>query len=280
MFQTVQHLFLSRYGVYVIAFNMLNLSIEHVSETTIENSLSYIRFWFRQIAMAALGAPIIMLGTHLDSLPSVELHKRLSNRLELEFSTTEKAWAFVKHNSSEGPDGLCCFFPVANFHDDPNIGRLRHLIEAFAVEDRISPTDTQGYVHNNVPVSWLAVYDRMREIERRGIAYLHVRPGSEGEGEEGDGAAITAYSLAASCGVFESIASEADRKLVLAAMLSMFTRLGILVYIDEAGLDNVVILNPQVSTFSSLCLADLLFASSPRLYLLNHSFSLDLSVAH
>ena len=232
----MQHLFLSRYGVYVIAFDMCNLCADHVSGKAVENSISYLRFWLRQISMAALGAPILLLGTHKDSLANEEWHAELSQRLLLEFSSSEKAWAHVHVNAEDG----LCFFPVANFSDDRNIGRLRHLIEALAVDDRISPGDEEGYVHSKIPVSWLAVCDRMREMERRGVPYLRVR--AEADVDDGE---ATASSLAASCGVFDLTSSESERNIVLSAMLSLFARLGIVVYIEAAGLSNVVILNPQ-----------------------------------
>ena len=76
VFSPLHPLFLTRYGVYVIVFSMVEMAD---NET---NCLSFLRFWLYSAAVHASGpdgdtAPIIIAGTHKDIVPPHTSHSSL-----------------------------------------------------------------------------------------------------------------------------------------------------------------------------------------------------------
>ena len=232
VFQTVQHLFLSRYGVYVLAFDLTKLRGGSAESAVTKGSLEYLRFWLQQIGMSALGAPLVLLGTHLDTLDGAgrgELGLAAIHEMLLREFSAEPAWATLHNNAEQH----LCFFPVTNRAADRNIVRLRALIEELAENDRIKADDAQSYVNSSIPLSWLRLVDELKRREREeGESHLSRR--------EVD-------AVAQACGVYAHLAISdlTERKILLSKLLVHLTTLGIVVYMEEAGLDDVVILNPQ-----------------------------------
>ena len=225
VFQNVQHLFLSRYGVYVLAFDLTKLVAD---KATVDNSLTYLRYWLRQIGMIAYGAPLILLGTHVDALPDGEKSFNAINDLLLKEFSSEPAWASLQHNNEQS----LCFFPVINEKSDPNISRLRHLIETCVEKDRIVKGDKESYVNLPIPLSWLKLCDELKRLEREGESYIYRDKLEE---------------VAQNCGAFSHLAASdlPSRRLLVSSLLDRFNTLGMVVHINEPGLDDVVVLNPQ-----------------------------------
>lgn len=238
VFQTVQHMFLSRLGVYVIAFDMRKLIVgcpltasTTTNEAVVHSSIVYLRFWFQQISMLALGAPLFIVGTHLDDVRDRAQHLSVSSLLLGEFASID-CWSFVIQNTSND----LTFFPVDNSSkSDPNVDLLRRLINQAALSDPL------GYIDRLIPVSWFKVCDKIKEVERRGSSYLFRDGGSE-----------SIMAIAKECGVLTEI--DSDSRGILSSMLQLFHQLGVVVYYEEFGLDNFVILNPQWLVDLTVCI--------------------------
>jgi len=252
VFQTLQHLFLSRYGVYVIAFDLVKLCRYTATQPVIDNSLSYMQFWLRLIEMSALGAPVVLLGTHLDCLDEalalkgegmnrIEALKEIDNLLISRFSHTQKAWRFVEMTRNKAEELV--FYPVINEGSDYNIIKLRYFIEQLAVDDRVSEEDTCSYVDSKIPVTWLRACDALRDLEKKGVCYVSKMPSSTQQSKEE--VEVSVYDIAEACDMFAEAPSEMDRKTILSAFLHHFNKLGLFLHIDEPGLDDVIILDPQ-----------------------------------
>jgi hypothetical protein len=74
VFQTVQHLYMPRLGVYVLAFKLLDVHME----SRRAEALHYMTFWLRSFDMHAAYhgkdathepyPPLLLIGTHLDEV--------------------------------------------------------------------------------------------------------------------------------------------------------------------------------------------------------------------
>ena len=103
VFYVIHHLFLTKYGLYLIVFNMEDLRGGVEMQ---EKCFKYIRFWLESVSMhtqrkGAVGmflmAPFAIVGTHKDTLPSEADHNEISKTLAEEFGSNE-AWNFLIHN--------------------------------------------------------------------------------------------------------------------------------------------------------------------------------------
>jgi GTPase SAR1 family protein len=98
VFNVIHHLFLTRYGVYALVFNLEQLASPEV--TVREGCLSTLSFWLNSIIMHTYDevtgrtAPIFIVGTHKDVVPSAAEHQRVSELLEQRFGQSV-AWPSV-----------------------------------------------------------------------------------------------------------------------------------------------------------------------------------------
>ena len=69
IFHCLHPLFLGRYGVYLIVFNM-----ERMVGTEAQRAacLKDLRFWLSSVAVHGAGAPVLLVGTHKDKVCSSE----------------------------------------------------------------------------------------------------------------------------------------------------------------------------------------------------------------
>ena len=127
----MQHIFLTRNGVYALVFDMSKLVGPLSSDAIRLNALAFMRFWLRQIHLLAKGAPVVVVGTHKDLVPDAASHVEISNMLDATFGLGDEAeiWRKCERNEDE-EGGELCFFPVDNSDpSDVNITRLRRFIE-------------------------------------------------------------------------------------------------------------------------------------------------------
>ena len=82
VFNAIHHFFLTRFGVYLVAFNMEDLC---GSSEQLKKSLRYLHFWINSVGMhtqyidadgTLKTAPLALVGTHKDKVPSAADHKR------------------------------------------------------------------------------------------------------------------------------------------------------------------------------------------------------------
>jgi GTPase SAR1 family protein len=98
VFNVIHHLFLTRYGVYALVFNLEQLASPDV--TVREGCLSTLSFWLNSIIMHTYDevtgktAPIFIVGSHKDVVPSAAEHQYVSELLEQRFGQSV-AWPSV-----------------------------------------------------------------------------------------------------------------------------------------------------------------------------------------
>jgi GTPase SAR1 family protein len=98
VFNVIHHLFLTRYGVYALVFNLEQLASPDV--TVREGCLSTLSFWLNSIIMHTYDevtgktAPIFIVGSHKDVVPSAADHQHVSELLEQRFGQSV-AWPSV-----------------------------------------------------------------------------------------------------------------------------------------------------------------------------------------
>ena len=114
IFYAVHHLFLTRFGVYLVLFDMRKI----LSPESGKDSLNFIKFWLNSIALYAQetadknkeidenGSPIFLIGSHKDIIDSMEDHKEISDVLTEHFADYIELQN-VQLNSEE--EGLCFF---------------------------------------------------------------------------------------------------------------------------------------------------------------------------
>jgi GTPase SAR1 family protein len=98
VFNVIHHLFLTRYGVYALVFNLEQLTSPYV--TVREGCLSTLSFWLNSIIMHTYDevtgktAPVFIVGSHKDVVPSAAEHQHVSELLERRFGQSV-AWSSV-----------------------------------------------------------------------------------------------------------------------------------------------------------------------------------------
>ena len=242
VFNVIHHLFLTRYGVYTLVFNMEQLVSSDPAVR--ENCLSTLSFWLNSIVMhtwseeAQATAPVFLVGTHKDLVSSPTDHVALSALLEDRFGQSA-AWASVQTNSSDGEKGTVaddgvhsaalqdnegseylsdsehrtpalCFFPVDNRRGrrDTTLASLMRRIEGVI--------DASEYVHAERPLTWLRTMDKLTSSGKTYLSYEEV------------------VEIAEHCGVI------AD---AVPSLLGFLHEMGILMWHDEPSLRDVVILD-------------------------------------
>ena len=140
VFYNFHHLFLTKYGVYLVVFDMRKF----VSEDPVDekDQLSSLKFWLNAIKLHAPDAPILLVGTYMDAV-----RERSLKGVQEILLKTSKLWP--KGVVENVADNLS-FFPVSN---SLNIGihRLRDTIQAV--------TKDQEYLKREVPLRWIRCLD-------------------------------------------------------------------------------------------------------------------------
>ena len=217
VFNVIHPFFLTRFGVYVIAFNMEWLS-SSADPAVKEDCIRYMTHWLNSVIIHTQNekgevAPLLFVGTRKDIITSPAEHQNISTYLYNVFCNSI-AWSYVvENNGAEGPNGRCdlCFFPVNNKlgNRDPTVQKLLGLIE-----DTI---DQSSYVHVERPLSWFQVLDQFKS---RNVPYMSYDEVSE---------------IVISCGI---------PKNRVPTLLRFFHEMGILMWHDEDTLRNVVVFDP------------------------------------
>ena len=185
------------------------------------DAVAYIKHWVNCIAFHAPGAPIVFVGTCKDMVNSkTEHHQPISDLLGVTFLPHHKIIVYNQIN-------LLWFFPIDNTTSggDATIGELRQAIDKVVRE--------QEYVDLEVPVSWLACYDYLRQEYN-------------GKGNQ--------PPKRLSLEQFVAVAKRFDIKIDVACdqMLQVLHEFGLLLHFPDPQLREVVILDPQwlLDTFS------------------------------
>ena len=225
VFYTLHHLFLKRFAIFLVCFNMEWLYPQASPEDRRE-ALAFIRFWLNSVAVHTVDhkgesfAPVLLVGTHKDIVSDKKIHEQISDLLYKEFhnSTAWRSVNCLEHGSRATGKGILWFFPVDNTvgHADPVMQQLMSDVQKCVMAEE--------YVQRKVPLSWLGVIDVLSQDRRVSI--------SLGEFE----------STAAQCGLPESGTCTLQQECQL--LLKLLNNLGILMYNLEPALCHIIILNP------------------------------------
>eukprot|EP00300_Choanocystis_sp_HF-7_P010705 c17098_g1_i2.p1 GENE.c17098_g1_i2~~c17098_g1_i2.p1 ORF type:complete len:1351 (+),score=321.26 c17098_g1_i2:301-4053(+) len=227
VFYSLHALFLTRYGVYLVVFNMEELA-DSAKPDTRAQCLEFFKFWLFSIAVHARGAnnttpPVIIVGTHKDQVPDPREHKRISDAIHESFSSYP-FWGSVQP-CPEGYDGnqpfLLWFYPVNNSvaHKDPAIKALMRKIETLA--------EQEPYIKKKIPFGWLMLLDHVERTKaaRPFVSFEEMR------------------TMAMRCGLPTSNVYRLDDELVYA--LKYLNELAVLMWYDEPSIRDLVILDPE-----------------------------------
>ena len=210
VFSFIHHLFLTSYGVYVVVFNMMDILDNYKRE----QSLNELSFWINSIiihtrnADSGKVAPVFLVGTHKDHIEDPARHKDLSDFIEKRFQYNVAWKCFIEN-------GDLCFFPVNNLkgqQDDVIVDLMSKI------ENNLKEAD---YVKEPRPLTWLKALD---ELLGTGNSFLTLKD---------------ALSIAIKNGVEED---------AVYLFLSFLNEMGVVLWLDEDGLRDVVILD-IVSSF-------------------------------
>lgn len=138
VFYNFHHLFLTKYGVYLVVFDMRKVLSED------KDQLSSLKFWLNAIKLHAPEAPILLVGTFMDEVREPSLKSVQENLLK-----TSKLWP---KGIVENVHDNISFFPVSNYLN-LGIHRLRDTIQGVAQK--------QDYLRREVPLRWIRCLDEM-----------------------------------------------------------------------------------------------------------------------
>jgi serine/threonine protein kinase/GTPase SAR1 family protein len=220
VFNVIHPFFLTRLGVYIIVFNMEDCISE--DEDVKEECLSQLSFWINSVVVHTSNsvgntAPIVLAGTHKDTVKDIAEHQIISNTIESAFCKNSAWKSVIEYEFDEYATSHPCsmqslvFFPIDNTmsSDDPTMVKLMT-----AVDRRIDESD---YVHEERPLNWLQVYDLLMATKQD---YISLE---------------TVFRIGRDCGLLVDD---------VPAFLNFFHAMGLLMWHEEETLRNVVILNP------------------------------------
>jgi GTPase SAR1 family protein len=224
IFNVLHHFFMSKFGVYIVVFDMeLFLSKD---EEKRESCMKHLKFWMNSIVMhtydekSGKTAPVALVGTRGDLISTSEEHNSISMTLEKSFYCSA-AWNslivnYFEHSNQRAElinteNGLS-FFPVDNKQFSSPSVSVTPLLDAC-----LGLLEDADFVKKPVSFIWLKILD---EVKSKGLSFL-----SRKEVEH----IATVYSM-----------SVQD----VPEMLAFFYEMGMVMWIDEGKLRDIVILDP------------------------------------
>ena len=211
VFNIIHHLFLTSYGVYLLVFNMMDI----LDDNKREQSLSEMSFWINSIvmhtrdAMSGLVAPVFLVGTHKDYINDAVKFERISQIIE-EIFHYNVGWPHIQENKNSTANYSLCFFPVSN-----KVGLRDDVVMDLMSAIEVVVKDAE-YVKEPRPLTWLKALDELMATKK---SYLPMTEAS---------------SIAIANGV------ERDG---IPLFLSFLNEMGVVLWLNEEGLRDVVILD-------------------------------------
>eukprot|EP00041_Stephanoeca_diplocostata_P031727 m.995096 g.995096 ORF g.995096 m.995096 type:complete len:1471 (-) comp24015_c0_seq6:198-4610(-) len=225
VFYALHHLFLTRFGVYCVLFNM-----EWLASTATDDQraqcLAFLRFWLNSIAVhttdtaSGSSAPVVLIGTHKDKVSDPTEHERISRILHENFSTNPAFPYNTCDKEGEASTGraVMWFYPVDNTrgHSDPCVMKVMMMLQRTVMDE--------DYIRQQVPFVWLKVYDKLQSEVRPAIALSDM------------------YTICDGCGLPASTTLSLEKE--TAVMLRFFHELGVLMWHKDPALRDWIVLDP------------------------------------
>lgn len=149
VFYTLHHLFLTKYGVYLIVFDQLKILSQE------EGPTKFLKFWLNSIKFHAKEAPILMVGTFLDKLENPKDVEKVDKIIR---DMTKGFGQVIKNDKHESD---LCYFPINN-KEAKGIQELREMIE--------SVTADQEFVDLEVSIQWMRALDIVLELKESWVS--------------------------------------------------------------------------------------------------------------
>ena len=211
VFNIIHHLFLTSYGVYVVVFNMVDI----LDDNQREQSLAEMSFWINSIvmhtrdAMSGKIAPVFLVGTHKDYVNDAVSFVRISQIIEERFQY-HLGWPHIQENRNLISGYSSCYFPVNNkegLHDDVVLDMMSAIGNVVKLAE---------YFNESRPLTWLRAFDELMATKKNYLPMTEVT------------------SIAIANGVEED---------AVPLFLSFLNEMGVVLWLDEEGLRDVVILD-------------------------------------
>ena len=178
-----------------------------------EEAEEYLRFWLYSVKMHSGDAPLLLIGTFMDSLESPSQ----VDQINIELGQVLKKFPQVVGNDEQS----LCFFPLNNKGGGgKEIKRIRSVIER--------ETRKQDHVHQPISSRWTRFLDKLFKTDE----------------EEEDGHVSNWVSFSDAVEVANSVGISGDQE--IEEMLQLFHELGVIVHLTRTqSMKNVITLNPQ-----------------------------------
>jgi hypothetical protein len=223
VFNVLHHLFITKYGVYLLTFNMEWLA-DNADPKKKEMCLSNLAFWMNSIFIHTAHkdgngknqtARVVFVGTRKDRVAEAGQHEHISALLESTFRTNPVWIRRMKNNHAQGRDGhvRLNFFPVDNTmgRGDTSVAALMHEMEISLSSDAV--------VQQRKPLTWLQMIDKLG-ICTEESCFLSLQK---------------VQAIAISTGI-----PEED----VPSLLRFLHEMGMIMWHEDEGLRDVVILDP------------------------------------
>jgi GTPase SAR1 family protein len=210
IFNVLHPFFMSKYGVYVVVFDM-ELFVSKEKEKR-DSCMRHLMFWMNSIVMhtydqkSGKTAPVAIVGTRKDKVSRTEDHKQISKVLSALFSSCP-IWLSLLHDSNS-----MNFFPVNNNKWFFMCDTVRHLLDSI-----VNQLENADFVKKPVSLLWIKILDEMKAKNTSFLGISEVEEMSK------------VYSLSSN---------------EIAEMLTFFYEMGILIWINQEKLRDIVILDP------------------------------------
>jgi GTPase SAR1 family protein len=220
VFNAIHPFFLTKYGLYVVVFDMRQL-VKSADEKEKEECLKNLRFWLNSVSLHSYDegrkemAPIILVGTRKDIVISPEDHEEISKVLSCNFGK-HSCWNFLisnRHGLGKKGNTTFCYFPVSN--------KMRYEEDATVVEfmtEMENAIVSSHFMQKKLPLVWLQVMDKMKE-RADGGCYLKYEK---------------ALSIAKECGMSEKS---------IPYLLKFMHEMGLAMWHEEVSLSDVIVLD-------------------------------------
>ena len=188
-FYSLHSLYLTRYSVYLVVFNMQWLVGPAADEvgrdgmTKRASCFSYLTFWLNSIYLHAKAAddsvaPILLVGTHGDRIRSAAEHEAISSMIHERFKASPVFSSVIplKQGTAGSGRGLLWFFPVDNTKSsaDDSIDKMKAAVQECLKKEE--------YLKRKVPLPWLRTLDAVQATKQPHISLDEVMSIAEQRG--------------------------------------------------------------------------------------------------
>jgi GTPase SAR1 family protein len=228
IFNVLHPFFMSRYGVYVVVFDMELLVSKDEEER--ESCMKHLKFWMNSIVMHTYDeksrktAPVAIVGTRKDKISRLKDHERISTILAKTFISSPLWSSLLLYNPGDSPQPLH-FFPVNNTKwfslSSGVVGNSKVHLMSTALTQLLSNStqllEKASFVTQKVSFVWIKIWDKIKSKPTSFLTFKEVQE---------------------ICAHFTLSLDE------IVEMLTFFYEMGILIWINEEKLLDIVILDP------------------------------------